>query len=124
MRFRSKFHNLQKSTCPQTVWGQNHETLLLMTRHNASHTGLVIPSPLDLWINAMLRGLAMLVSFVRSICSMRLIRCAPACHSDATPEALPCGGSGKQKETTSIALAMTSSKVREGLMLRTSLAKA
>jgi hypothetical protein len=35
-----------------------------MTRHKATQTGLATPSPLDHWINAMLRGLAMLVSHV------------------------------------------------------------
>jgi hypothetical protein len=74
-----------------------------MTRHKALHTGLVSPSPLDRWINALLRGFAMLVSFTASICSMRLIRHAPECHSAATPEALPCTKSGKLKETTQAA---------------------
>jgi hypothetical protein len=69
-----------------------------MTRHKATQTGLGTPSPLDRWINAMLRGLAMLVSFARSIRSMRLIRPPAECHSDATPEALPCEESGKLKE--------------------------
>ena len=70
-----------------------------MTRHKALHTGLVSPSPLDRWINAMLRGLAMLMSNAVRLCSMRLIRPAPECHSEATPEALPCEESGKFKET-------------------------
>jgi hypothetical protein len=75
-----------------------------MTRHKATQTGLGTPSPLDRWINAMLRGLAMLMSHAASIfCSMRLIRHAPECHSDATPEALPCRKSGKLKETTKAA---------------------
>src|SRR5689334_12643433 len=71
-----------------------------MTRHKALHTGLVSPSPLDRWINALLRCFAMLLSHAASIlCSMRLIRPAPECHSEATPEALPCGENGKLKET-------------------------
>src|SRR6188474_2300492 len=104
-----------------------------MTRHKATHTGLGTPSPLDRWINALLRGLAMLVSHAAHLCSMRLIRHAPECHSEATPEALPCRKSGKLKETTqaaacsytrragvaSIASAMAhrSSKAREALMV-------
>jgi hypothetical protein len=73
--------------------------MLPMTRHKALHTGLVSPSPLDRWINALLCGLAMLVSFAASICSMRLTRCPAECHSDATLEALPCTKSGKLRET-------------------------
>ena len=38
--------------------------MLPMTRHKATQTGLGTPSPLDRWINALLRGLAMLVSHV------------------------------------------------------------
>ena len=104
-----------------------------MTRHKATHTGLGTPSPLDRWINAMLRGLAMLVSHAAHLCSMRLIRHAPECHSEATPEVLPCRKSGKLKETTQAAacsytrragvtfiasaMAHRSSKAREALMV-------
>jgi hypothetical protein len=93
-----------------------------MTRHKALHTGLVSPSPLDLWINALLRGLAMLVSFVRSICSMRQTRSLAECHSDATLKALPCKESGKLKDPTQAAAsshASSSSNAEEGLILRT-----
>jgi hypothetical protein len=96
--------------------------MLLMTRHKATQPGLGTPSPLDRWINAMLRGLAMLVSHVAHLCSMRLIRPPAECHSDATPEALPCTESGKLKETTPAAgssNASQSSNAREGLILRT-----
>ena len=72
--------------------------MLAMTRHKALHTGLVSPSPLDRWINALLHAFAMLVSHVAHLCSMRLIRPPAECHSDATPEALPCTESGKLKE--------------------------
>src|SRR5262245_13349680 len=94
-----------------------------MTRHKDLQTGLVSPSPLDRWINALLHAFAMLISFVRSTCSMRLIRRAPECHSDATPEALPCRDSGMDKELTQAAAsghtADTSRKTPEALMLRT-----
>src|SRR4026207_615127 len=69
-----------------------------MTRHKAPQPGLGPPSPLDRWINALLRGLAMLMSHAAHLCSMRLIRLSAECHSDATPEALPCTESGKLKE--------------------------
>src|SRR6185436_2142358 len=72
--------------------------MLPMTRHKATQTGLGTPSPLDHWINAMLRVFAMLVSHAAHLCSMRLIRISAECHSDATPEALPCTKSGKLKE--------------------------
>jgi hypothetical protein len=107
--------------------------MLPMTRHKALHTGLVSPSPLDRWINALLRGFAMLVSFVVSICSMRLTCCPAECHSDAALEALPCKESGKLKETTQAAasrqsaytsftaltIAAQSAIAKEGPMLRT-----
>jgi hypothetical protein len=91
-----------------------------MTRHKALHTGLVSPSPLDRWINALLHAFAMLVSFAASICSMRLSRCPAECHSDATLEALPCTKSGKLKETPLAAAssrASTSSNAEEALMV-------
>ena len=106
-----------------------------MTRHKALHIGLVSPSPLDRLINALLHAFAMLVSHAAHLCSMRLIRPSAECHSDATPEVLPCKESGKLKETTQAAarspsaasassaiapaMADRSSTAREGLMLRT-----
>src|SRR6185436_11684164 len=115
--------------------------MLPMTRHKATQTGLGTPSPLDRWINAMLRVFAMLVSHAASIfCSMRLIRHAPECHSAATPEALPCKESGKLKETTQAAASSHTRRAsasssfvvadsdnnnsKEGFMLRTRPAKA
>jgi hypothetical protein len=41
-----------------------------MTRHKQAHTGLVTPSPLDRWIDAMLRAFAMLVHLVASTLQM------------------------------------------------------
>src|SRR5262245_51650485 len=90
--------------------------MLPMTRHRATHTGLGTPSPLDHWINALLRSFAMLVSHVARLCSMRLIRHAPECHSAAMHEALPRTESGKLKEPSQAA---ASSQPPEGLMLRT-----
>src|SRR6185503_9316864 len=75
-----------------------------MTRHKATQTGLGTPSPLDRWINAMLRGLAMLVSHVaRRFASRHPFSaaecdgsCEPMCeayfvldqHQDPTPAAV------------------------------------
>jgi len=85
-----------------------------MTRHKALHTGLVSPSPLDRLINALLRSFAMLVSHVAHLCSMRLIRPVPECHSETTHEVLPCGESGKLKETIQAA---ANSQPPEALMV-------
>jgi len=60
-----------------------------MTRHKATHTGLGTPSPLDRWINALLRAFAMLVSHVaRHIASRNQISAAE-CDGDCDrlPEA-------------------------------------
>jgi hypothetical protein len=70
-----------------------------MTRHKHTHTGLVTPSPLDRWIDAMLRVLAMLVSSVRSTLQMTR-RLAAECHSDVTPAGLPRETSDTNQETT------------------------
>jgi hypothetical protein len=102
-RFPQRNPQKEESCCSGTSGVRNRETLLAMTLHKAKQTGLSPPSPLDRWINALLRSLAMLVSFVASICSMRLTRRLAECHSDATPEALPCTESGKLKETTKAA---------------------
>src|SRR5262245_55254534 len=61
----------------------------------------------------------MLMSNARSIfCSMRLIRPAPECHSEATPEALPCRKSGTHKEPTKAAASSQTDHVSpEGLMV-------
>jgi hypothetical protein len=60
-----------------------------MTRHKALHTGLGNPSPLDRWINALLRGLAMLVSFVARRFASRNQTSAAECDGrcDRLPEA-------------------------------------
>ena len=53
-----------------------------MTRHKATQTGLGTPSPLDRWINAMLRGLAMLVSNVARCFASRNQASAAECDGD------------------------------------------
>jgi hypothetical protein len=101
--FPEHFLQNEESSGFQTVCRKTCEILLPMTRHKATQTGLGNPSPLDHWINALLRVFAMLVSHAAHLCSMRLIRLSAECHSDATPEALPCKESGKLKETTQAA---------------------
>ena len=73
-----------------------------MTRHKHTHTGLVTPSPLDRWIDAMLRVLAMLVSSVRSTLQMTR-RLAAECHSDVTPAGLPRETTDTHQETEPVA---------------------
>ena len=60
-----------------------------MTRHKATQTGLGTPSPLDRWINALLRGLAMLVSHVARRFVSRNQTSAAECdgNCDRLPEA-------------------------------------
>jgi len=59
-----------------------------MTRHKHTHTGLIIPSPLDRWIDATLRVLAMLVSSVAATLQM-IRRRKPVIGTQAMPSALP-----------------------------------
>jgi hypothetical protein len=59
-----------------------------MTRHKHAQTGLVIPSPLDRWINATLRVFAMLLSNVASTLQM-ICRRGRVNATRATPTALP-----------------------------------
>jgi hypothetical protein len=54
----------EKTSCSGPDGGQSWAIMPPMTRHKATQTGLMTPSPLDRWINALLRGLAMLVSHV------------------------------------------------------------
>ena len=77
--------------------------MLPMTRHKHAHTGLVTPSPLDHWIDAMLRVLAMLVSSVASTLQMT-IRRPPVNATQAMPADLPRETSDThQQETNSVA---------------------
>jgi len=59
-----------------------------MTRHKHAQTGLVTPSPLDRWIDAMLRVLAMLVRNVASTLPM-IRRRPPVKATQAMPAGLP-----------------------------------
>ena len=72
-----------------------------MTRHKHTHTGLVTPSPLDQWIDAMLRVLAMLVSSVVSTLQM-IIRRPPVNATQAMPTDLPRETSDIFKETKAV----------------------
>ncbi len=75
---------------------------MAMTRHKHTHTGLVTPSPLDHWIDAMLRVLAMLVSSVRSTLQM-IIRRPPVNATQAMPADLPRETSDTNQETETAA---------------------
>src|SRR5690349_4310091 len=56
-----------------------------MTRHKAAHTGLGTPSPLDRWINALLRVFAMLVSHVARRFASRNQTPAAECDGSCEP---------------------------------------
>ena len=60
-----------------------------MTRHKHTHTGLVTPSPLDRWIDAMLRAFAMLVQNVVSTFQMNRLRPKRDWHTHEDEAALP-----------------------------------
>ena len=60
-----------------------------MTRHKHTHTGLVIPSPLDRWINATLHVLAMLVHSVASTFQMKQLHPKRDWHTPEDEAALP-----------------------------------
>ena len=71
--------------------------MLRMTRHKHAQTGLVTPSPLDHWIDAMLRVLVMLVSNVAS--TLQMIRRPDRVNATrATPAVLPRDASDTIKE--------------------------
>jgi hypothetical protein len=60
-----------------------------MTRHRHAQTGLVTPSPLDRWIDATLRVLAMLVLNVASTFQMKQLRPKRDWHTPDDEAALP-----------------------------------
>ena len=74
-----------------------------MTRHKHAHIGLGTPSPLDHWINAMLRMFAMLVLNVAS--TLQMIRRREAVNAtQPTPTDLPQAKTDTQsKETQTVA---------------------
>ena len=74
-----KFHPKQTQHVSAEIWGivprriygaAGRVILPRMTRHKHAHIGLGTPSPLDHWINATLRMLAMLVLHVASTLQM------------------------------------------------------
>ena len=75
-----KFHPKQTQHVRAETWGivprriygaAGRGILPRMTRHKHAHIGLLTPSPLDHWINATLRMLAMLVLHVASTFRMK-----------------------------------------------------
>jgi hypothetical protein len=70
-----------------------------MTRHKTAHIGLITPSPLDHWINATLRMLAMLVLHVASTLKM-IRRREPVNATQAMPAALPQAKTDTQSQET------------------------
>jgi len=70
-----------------------------MTRHKHAHIGLITPSPLDHWINATLRMLAMLVLHVASTLQMLCSR-TRVNATRATPTDLPRAKTDTQSQET------------------------
>jgi hypothetical protein len=68
-----------------------------MTRHRHAQTGLVTPSPLDRWIDATLRMLAMLVLNVAATLQM-IVRRGPVIGTQPMPSDLPRETRDTQKE--------------------------
>ena len=79
------FSQNEESCCSGTVGRQTWVIILPMTRHKATHTGLGTPSPLDRWINALLRSFAMLVSHVARRFASRHPISAAECDGDCDP---------------------------------------
>ena len=73
-----------------------------MTRHKHAHIGLGTPSPLDHWINATLRMLAMLVLHVASTFRMKARR-SSVNATPTTPLDLPQRTTDTHQETTAVA---------------------
>jgi hypothetical protein len=71
-----------------------------MTQAQTHAHGLVIPSPLDRWIDAMLRAFAELVLHAARFLKMDLSRVPRACHTDVAPQALPEEKSGSNNTST------------------------
>jgi hypothetical protein len=75
----------EESSGFQTVCRKTWVIILPMTRHKATQTGLGNPSPPDHWINALLRGLAMLVSHVAKRFASPNQTSAAECDGDCEP---------------------------------------
>ena len=83
--FPQHFSQNEESSRSGTVGRQTWAIIPPMTRHKATQTGLGTPSPLDRWINAMLRSLAMLVSHVARRFASRHPISAAECDGDCEP---------------------------------------
>jgi len=83
--FPQHFSQNEESSRSGTVGRKTWAIILPMTRHKATHTGLGTPSPLDRWINAMLRSLAMLVFRVARRLASRNQIPAAECDGDCDP---------------------------------------
>jgi hypothetical protein len=110
--------------------------MLPMTRHKALHTGLVSPSPLDRWINALLHAFAMLVSNVARRLAPKYQTPTAECDGDQASALEASPVLDQHRETKSVAasscaqhassssvthaIAPESAIAREGLMVRRS----
>ena len=93
-RFQSPRFEFCRTPPARTDRPLSARIIALMTRHKHTHTGLVTPSPLDRWIDAMLRVFAMLV---QNVCStLQMIRRQP--RVNATRD-LPAGLPGEKIDT-------------------------
>jgi hypothetical protein len=70
-----------------------------MTRAHLRANWIRPPSLTELWLGALLRAFAMLVSFAANFLRMRPSRLSRECHVDVTPATLPEPESGILMET-------------------------
>jgi hypothetical protein len=70
-----------------------------MTRAHLRANWSGVPSLTELWLGALLRAFAMLVSFAANLLRMRPSRLSRECHADVTPAMLPEPESGIIMET-------------------------
>src|SRR5690606_27487377 len=106
---RTDFEDLKQSQRPSArKWGialrrtygaLGRGIIQPMTRHKHAYTGLVTPSPLDRWIDATLRMLAMLVLHVASTLQM-ICRRSRVNATRAAPSDLPKAKTDTQSKET------------------------
>ena len=89
--------------------------LRAMTRAHQGANWSGVPSLSHLWMAALLRLVAMLVSSAASFLRMRPSRLSGECHADATPQTLPRANSGTHNKETETAAA--NSQTTEALLL-------